>query len=289
MSVWERPSHLRAAPGSVVSSMTASFAHWAVLTSLVELLGVAPLAANAAAALVGALVNFSLNKKVVFVAQHGTWAAQGARYALVSATSLAIVSFLMHMGMTRLGLPYQVAWLLSSAFSMAAFSYPAHRLYIFATSLCEVGPAVFRALRMLGTVGGLGYTPRAPGTAGTLAALPILWLFRGDPLAIALLAAAVSGAAVVVAEPLGRLWGHPDDQRIVLDEVAGMLVSMVFVPITATTLLLGFFAFRAADMLKPWPSSYFDRRKDGLGCIFDDVAAGAWVCGGLHLGLWVLS
>lgn len=292
---WVAPAHRVAFGRALASSVTASAAHFCVLTAGVELLGLNPLVANALAAAIGALTNFALNRVVAYRARHGSVVRQGGRYALCSLTNLAWVTLLMHVGTTVLGLPYQLAWLGSAMATMTLFSYPAHRVFIFSAGTQrpaghELPAWGARVLRTLGTVGGLGLVPRAPGTAGTLAALPVIWLLRDQPAWLqATFAGAVIGSGIVVADALGRHWGTDDDQRIVLDEVAGMLVAMLAVPVTWVTLLVGFVLFRAADMAKPWPAGVFDRRKDGLGCILDDVAAGAWVLVAMHVGIWAIG
>ncbi len=292
---WAAPSHGFALTRALASSAIASGVHFGLLTAAVEVLGMHFLVANALAAVAGGITNFALNRQVAFQARHGSVVRQGGRYAVTSATSLAWLTLLMHLGTTVGGLPYQLSWLGSSVLTMLLFLYPAHRVFIFSEGTDrpegqEIPAWGRKVLAALGTVGGLGYVPIAPGTAGTLAALPVIWALRDQPLWLqATFAAAVIGSGIVVADALGRLWGAGDDQRIVLDEVAGMLVSMLAVPISATTLALGFLAFRAADMGKPWPANLFDRRKDGFGCMLDDVAAGAWVLAALHVGLAVLG
>jgi phosphatidylglycerophosphatase A len=67
-----------------------------------------------------------------------------------------------------------------------------------------------------------------------------------------------------------------DASPIVIDEVAGYLVTMMMVPFSWWTVLAGFLAFRLFDILKPWPASAFDRVKSGFGVVMDDVAAGVW-------------
>lgn len=143
-------------------------------------------------------------------------------------------------------------------------------------------PAVFLALGL-----GSGLAPKAPGTFGTLAALPLYGLCSGLPfwayctvvLVLGVLGVAWCGTA---AERLG-VHDHP---AIVWDEVVGFLITMALVPASGATLAAGFALFRLFDILKPWPIRWLDRHvHGGLGIMLDDVAAGALaaVC------LWLVS
>ncbi len=83
--------------------------------------------------------------------------------------------------------------------------------------------------------------------------------------------------AVPAAHRAGRWFGVVDAKQIVIDEVAGLLVTMLGVPVSWMTLLAGFALFRLFDIAKPWPASYFDRKvKNGFGVVFDDVMAGLY-------------
>lgn len=137
---------------------------------------------------------------------------------------------------------------------------------------------------------GLGYAPVAPGTFGTLAGLPVFWLLAGLPPSGYLLACAgVIIAAVWAAGAAGRHYGVVDDGRIVIDELAGYLVTVALLPWNWTTALLGFAWFRLFDILKPPPVNWIDRRcKNGFGVVFDDVAAGIYAAIALRMSLWLL-
>ena len=134
---------------------------------------------------------------------------------------------------------------------------------------------------LLAAWGPCGYVPFAPGTAGTLGAIPLFWAMRDLPLGIYLLAVtAFVALACYAAGVAGRYWKAPDAAPIVVDEVAGYLVTMALVPWSWQYALLGFVLFRIFDVVKPFPASYFDRKvKNGFGVVMDDVCAGvyAWV------------
>jgi phosphatidylglycerophosphatase A len=131
---------------------------------------------------------------------------------------------------------------------------------------------------------GSGYVPVAPGTAGTAAAIPLWWLLRldGVPLwAYFAATAAITLTGMAAADRAGRYYGVADSGHIVIDEVAGYLVTMAFLPRSLFAALAGFVFFRACDVLKPWPARFFDRDprwKNGAGVVLDDLFAGLWAC-----------
>lgn len=125
---------------------------------------------------------------------------------------------------------------------------------------------------------GAGYAPFASGTFGTLATLPVVWAMArlSWPAQLGLVLA-VTAVAMVASHGAGRLLGVVDSRHIVIDEVAGFLVTMVAVPFTAANVIAGFALFRLFDIVKPWPASYFDRKvKNGAGVVMDDVMAGLY-------------
>lgn len=137
-------------------------------------------------------------------------------------------------------------------------------------------------IKILATWGGSGYSPFASGTAGTLAAIPFYLVVAQLPLPLYLLtlvafiflACWVSGKAEVV-------FGEQDSGKIVIDEVAGFLVTMIAIPCDWRFIGAGFLLFRLFDIVKPPPARWFDQKlKNGYGVVLDDVAAGAyaWLC-----------
>ncbi|HUJ29101.1 MAG TPA: phosphatidylglycerophosphatase A [Myxococcales bacterium] len=140
---------------------------------------------------------------------------------------------------------------------------------------------------------GSGYLPAAPGTAGTVAAIPLWWLLRQDavPLwAYFAATAVVTLTGIAAADRAGRYYGVADSGHIVIDEVAGYLVTMAFLPRSAFAALTGFVLFRICDVLKPPPARFFDvdpRWKNGAGVVLDDVFAGVWACALTWAAVWV--
>ncbi|MBN1254066.1 MAG: phosphatidylglycerophosphatase A [Deltaproteobacteria bacterium] len=144
---------------------------------------------------------------------------------------------------------------------------------------------------LLATWGGVGFFPFAPGTAGTVAAIPLflplslLPLYGYIPcvLAIGLAACWAAGRAE-------QIFGEQDNRRIVIDEVVGLLVTMAAVPLTWPSLLVGLCLFRAFDILKPPPIRLIERRvKGGWGVVLDDVVAGIYAQISLRIVLYVFS
>jgi phosphatidylglycerophosphatase A len=124
---------------------------------------------------------------------------------------------------------------------------------------------------------GAGLSPMAPGTMGTLVAIPIYLLLANLPTALYVVAVAALIAAGIWA--CGKVVEGAADQdppAIVWDEVVGFLVAMAAVPMGLAWIIMGFLLFRLFDIYKPWPVSWAqDRFRGGLGIIADDLAAGA--------------
>ena len=123
---------------------------------------------------------------------------------------------------------------------------------------------------------GAGLLPRAPGTWGTLAAVPLYLLLAGLPLVVYLtLVAVLFGLGIWACGRAGRELGVHDHSAIVWDEVVGYLVAMAGLPRQWGWVLAGFVLFRLFDILKPWPIGWLDRRvQGGLGVMLDDLGAG---------------
>lgn len=126
------------------------------------------------------------------------------------------------------------------------------------------------------TSGGAGFVPYAPGHSGTLVAVLLAYgLERLGPLAYGLGLFCVVAFGTLAAELWGHHTGVPDDQRIVIDEVAGYLLTVLFVPRSGLNLLVGFIVFRVLDIWKPGPIRQVDEEiGGGVGVMADDLVAG---------------
>ena len=124
---------------------------------------------------------------------------------------------------------------------------------------------------------GSGLSPKAPGTAGTLAAVPILYLMSFlTNIEYLIVLSMIIVAGVWLCGQSSKMLGVHDHPGIVWDEFAGLLVTMIAVPVTWGTVLAGFILFRLFDILKPWPIGWLDKKiSGGLGIMLDDLVAGA--------------
>lgn len=139
-------------------------------------------------------------------------------------------------------------------------------------------PLLRRALHWLAQGFGAGRLPYAPGTFGTLAAVPLYLLLMGlAPWLYAAVVALLFALGVWAANVAGRDLGAHDHRTVVWDEVVGFLIAMFLAPPGWTWIAAGFALFRLFDIWKPWPIRLIDRRlENGLGCMLDDALAGLY-------------
>ncbi len=130
--------------------------------------------------------------------------------------------------------------------------------------------------RMIATFFCAGFAPKAPGTVGTIAALPLYALLRRLPLPGYLLGIAILALfGTAAAHKMEKSWGK-DPSRVVIDEVVGLLVALVSRPRGWKAIVAGTVLFRVFDIIKPQPVGYIDRHvPGGFGIMADDVVAGA--------------
>lgn len=132
---------------------------------------------------------------------------------------------------------------------------------------------------------GSGLSPKAPGTFGTLAAIPVFLLFSLLSVSfysIAVLITCIAG--IYICGKTAEDVGVHDHGAIVWDEIAGYLITMFLIPISWQSIVVGFILFRVFDIFKPWPISYIDKNiHGGFGIMFDDVVAGFMALACMHL------
>jgi phosphatidylglycerophosphatase A len=132
-------------------------------------------------------------------------------------------------------------------------------------------------LKNIATLSIIGYSPIAPGTAGTAVTMLFVYFLKPSTPLLLLMIALSFIIGVISAGKAEEIFKKKDASYIVIDEFVGSLITIAFVPLTPINLLMAFFAFRFFDILKPPPArqceSYF---KGGLGVVMDDVAAGVY-------------
>lgn len=131
---------------------------------------------------------------------------------------------------------------------------------------------------LLGTGFGSGYCPLVPGTAGTVVGVCFFWCFsKFSPLLYLLTLASFIFLSAWIAEGAEKFFQQNDAQTIVIDEITGFLVTMLWIPFTVINVGIGFLIFRILDILKPYPAGWIDRNlAGGWGIVLDDVAAGIY-------------
>ena len=138
---------------------------------------------------------------------------------------------------------------------------------------------------LLATGFGVGNSPVAPGTLGTLVAIPIYYFLSENPSPLyEITLIGFFFLSVWISENAEAFFGKKDDPRIVIDEVMGFLITMLWLPKTILFIILGFFLFRFFDIVKPFPIRHLERQlKGGFGVVLDDVMAGVYANVVLHL------
>jgi phosphatidylglycerophosphatase A len=135
-----------------------------------------------------------------------------------------------------------------------------------------------RLARFVSTAGYVGFLPVAPGTwgsaVGLLILLPLRW--HGSEMAEAVTMLALLAVGIWSAGVTGREMGDEDPGPVVIDEVVGMLITLLWIPVNVTGAVLGFLLFRVFDIIKPFPARQCERLPGGWGVMLDDVMAGIY-------------
>jgi phosphatidylglycerophosphatase A len=148
-----------------------------------------------------------------------------------------------------------------------------------------------KIILFLATGGYLGHLPIAPGTFGSLPGLLICLAMSEVPLGYAIfLVLVLIGVAIGIAQQAEKMIGDKDSNSIVIDEMAGMTVTLLGIPVTPFSLILGFFFFRGFDILKPFPARLLDQKvPGGAGIVLDDVMAGLYGNVLIRIVLWIMA
>jgi len=134
-----------------------------------------------------------------------------------------------------------------------------------------------------------GYVPVAPGTAGSVVGLMLFLLIHemGGPLLEVVVVIAVITGGVWAASVGERHFGRRDPGTVVIDEVAGMMITLFWLPISWSGVLIGFLAFRGFDIVKPFPARSAEALPRGWGVMGDDLVAGLYACLTVRLLAWI--
>ena len=137
-----------------------------------------------------------------------------------------------------------------------------------------------RLITILASFFYLGYSPLAPGTLGTLGAVPLYYLLAVNLTNFQYLVVTIilTVFGIIISFKAIAIYKNDDPDEIVIDEVAGYLVTMTFIVPSAFNIVLGFFLFRFFDILKPFPVRHLEKLRGGYGVVLDDIAAGVIAC-----------
>jgi phosphatidylglycerophosphatase A len=137
------------------------------------------------------------------------------------------------------------------------------------------------------TVGGLGYAPFAPGTFGSAAGLLVWWMLGPSAIVQAGAIVVIFAAGVWSGSVCERHFCRTDPGHVVVDEVAGMLITLLLNPVGWGGAFGGFLLFRLADVIKPFPANRFEQLHGGLGVMADDAMAAVYANLALRLCIWL--
>jgi len=130
--------------------------------------------------------------------------------------------------------------------------------------------------KLLSTFFYVGYLPLIPGTFGSLAGIILIYLIELYALNYVLLTIAVIAIGFLVCGRAEKAMAKNDPRFVVIDEVSGMLLSLVFIPYDIKLVVLAFILFRVLDTLKPYPAGRLERLKGSVGIMSDDLIAGLY-------------
>ena len=141
----------------------------------------------------------------------------------------------------------------------------------------------------IASFGYCGYFPIAPGTVGSAAGLVVyllVWWTQSRAVEVGLIVL-LFAAGVWAGTAAERYFGGIDPGPVVIDEVAGMLITLAFVPVGLSGAIAGFVLFRIFDVIKPYPAGRFERLHGGLGVMADDAMAAIYANLSLRAAMWI--
>lgn len=143
--------------------------------------------------------------------------------------------------------------------------------------------------KLLSTFFYIGYLPLIPGTFGSMAGVFLFYLVRHSLLAHVGLTLLMVIVGFMFSGQAERIFGKKDARYIVIDEVAGMLLALLFIPYDLKIVIIAFFLFRILDAFKPYPASILQELKGSLGIMADDLVAGLYTGVILQIALRLAS
>ncbi len=129
-------------------------------------------------------------------------------------------------------------------------------------------------LKLIGTSLYTGFIPIGPGAFGSILAIPVIFLLSKTPHIYLIVTLAICIIGVISAHHLGKVWQKKDDQRITIDEFAGMMVTLLFLKAYWWLVIIGFVLFRFFDIIKPLFIRSVERVSGGFGVMLDDIVSG---------------
>jgi phosphatidylglycerophosphatase A len=146
---------------------------------------------------------------------------------------------------------------------------------------------MYRLHKFVSTVGGIGYLPPAPGTYASLLAVSAWYLIAIKfPGSVTWQFVLVLLSIVAGVYSSGRMAGEEqkDPPYVVIDELSGMWLSLLLIPVSISNYLAAFILFRFFDIVKPFGIRWMEKRRNGWGIMLDDILAGIYS----NIALWIL-
>ncbi len=131
-------------------------------------------------------------------------------------------------------------------------------------------------IKFISTFFFIGYIPFIPGTLASLAGLFLVWFLRGNPLLYLLITAIILFLGFLITSKAEEIFKRKDAKQIVIDEVCGIFLSLLFLPLRPKVIFCAFILFRILDALKIFPAERFQRLSGGKGIMLDDIVAGLY-------------
>lgn len=131
-------------------------------------------------------------------------------------------------------------------------------------------------IKLISTFFGTGYLPFIPGTFGSAAGMALYFIIRHNSLLYACVLLVITILGFWTAGKAAKIFNQKDPRCVVIDEAAGMLISLMFIPYDLKWVITGFLVFRLMDTLKPFPAARIERLHGSLGIMGDDIIAGIY-------------